>query len=353
MAVGDYAAIVEYGHRNGDPTRPPDVLPLTQIDGGAGTELLIDALAPTIVNASQAGTFDALMLAVDQFATPPVVLPDGPKAIVLVGLGTIGGSSTQSGIVAFANATGIPIFTVGIGDVDLSDYSTSLLTSLAEDTGGTHVRRDEPDLALATVASLLNDAYRLSFPQATVSDCDPHVLAATVSGLGARDLLASIPLTRCDTTPEPFLFEPLIGATPGSVVVSNAVTIAGIESPVAVAVFGGKYSIGCSATFTPVPGFLSPGDIVCVRHKASRNTLSWHSTTLVVGGVSSTFSSETSAASASPTADPPPAAPATSGGGATGLLEVLLGLLAVLAGRLSAESSRRREPDRRSRPRSS
>ena len=98
----------------------------------------------------------------------------------------------------------------------------------------------------------------LALPQATVSDCDPHVLEVTVSGLGAQDQSASIPFTRCDTTPELFGFESSDGATPGSVVISNAVPIKGIESPVAVAVYDGEYSIGCGATFTAVPGFIAP-----------------------------------------------------------------------------------------------
>ena len=307
MQVGEYAAIAKYGHRYGDPTRPPEVLPLTQIDGGAGTDLLLEALhGRAIFNASRAGVLDALMLAVDQFATPPVVLPDGPKAIVLVGPGTTRGSPTQSDVVAFANATGIPIFTVGIGDADLGDYSTSLLTSLAEDTGGAYVR-DEPDLALAAVALLLKDAYRLSLPQARSSDCYPHVLEVTVSGLGAQNPSASLPFARCDTTPEPFEFATAIGVTPDSHVISNAVTIMSIESPVGVAVYRGVYSIGCGATFTSVPGFLSRGDNVCVRHTASENFLTSRTTTLVVGGVWSHFVSETSAAPPSP----PPATPAT------------------------------------------
>ena len=273
------------------------------------------------------------MLAVNQFATPPVVLPDGPKAIVMVGVPTTLGS--QSDLAAFANAAGIPIFAVGFGDADLSDYSTSLLTSLAEVTGGAYVRRDEPDLALAAVASLLNDAYRLSLPQATVSDCDPHVFEVTVFSLRAPDPSASIMFTRCDSTPEPFEFASSIGVTPGSIVVSNAVTVMGIESPVAVAVFDGKYAIGCGATFTSAPGFLSPGDSVCVRHPASTNFLASRKTTLVVGGVSATFHSETSAAPEPPPTAPPPApSPPSSGGGAAGLFELLLGLVTVLAGRL-------------------
>ena len=158
LAVGEYAAIVKIQTRASEPDLAPEVLPLTQVDGGAGTSLLIDFLS-----CSRAQRPGWPLRCLDARGRPvcnaPVVLPDGPKAIVMVDDGIDNSSfATQSDVVAFTNGTGIPIFTVGVGDVALYHRSTALLT-LAEDTGGAYVR-DEPNLALATVASLLNDAYR-------------------------------------------------------------------------------------------------------------------------------------------------------------------------------------------------
>ncbi len=129
LAVGEYAAIVKIQTRASEPDLAPEVLPLTQVDGGAGTSLLIDFLSAQGPS-GLVGPLDAVMLAVDQFATPPVVLPDGPKAIVMVDDGIDNSSfATQSDAVAFTNGTGIPIFTVGVGDVALYHRSTALLTS--------------------------------------------------------------------------------------------------------------------------------------------------------------------------------------------------------------------------------
>jgi hypothetical protein len=243
-------------------------------------------------------------------------------------------SETQSDVVARANAKRVPIFTVDFGLGDEPPDVALLLTSLADDTGGVYVW-GEPDFALAEVASLLNDAYRLTFPESTVTDCDPHVLEVSVPGLA--DQWASIPFARCDTTPEPFTFDDVIGASPSAVVVSNTVMIAGIKSPVAIKVFDGNYSIGCGETFTSAPGFLYPGDSVCVRHTAAAGYSTQRKSILSVGGVSGTFQSETSVAPPEPTHPPPPqpSPQQSSGGGAAGLVELLLGLGALFAIRRS------------------
>ena len=291
MAVGEYAAIV---------TRSGHVIwRFARIDDDADRNVLIRRLEPQWEPDfppffPPSDFFTALVRAVEQFATYPVVLNEGPKAIVLVGPTLIDVDwPTQSRIVADANASGIPIFTISLGP---GDPLTSLLTALADDTGGAYIRQG-PNGAFMRLESLLNDAYRLTFPQATVSDCYPHVLEVTVARPAQQDQSASLSFTRCDTTPSPFKFAPAIDVTPGSIVVSKAATIKGIESPVvAVEVFDGRYSIGCGTKFTSAPGILSPGDKVCVRHTASKNFGSTRSTTLVVGGVSSEFYSVTSAA---------------------------------------------------------
>ena len=334
MEIGEYEAIVRL-----DPDGIRSV-PFTQIDGGAGTDLLVEELRTPIDRPP--GRFgyifniDNLMHAVKQFATPPVALPNGPKAIVLVqsrySITISPPSRSQSDVVAYANAVGVPISTLGFMG------NAQLLTSLADATGGNYIPGDpdDPDHSFAEVSSLLNDAYRLTFPPATIANCDPHVLEVSVAGQSA-----SIPFARCDTTPEPFEFEPVIGATPGSFVTSNAVTIAGIESLVAIEVIRGSYSIGCGATFTSVTGFLYPGDNVCVRHTAATDFLTLRTTTLVVGGVAAGFSSETSTAPTPPVPEPPPPArpkPLVTGGGATGVIELLLGLGLLLAGRLLLQS---------------
>ena len=80
---------------------------------------------------------------------------------------------------------------------------------------------------------------------------------------------------------------------PDSVVVSNAATVTGIESPVVINVYGGGYSLGCNSHFTKLAGFGRAGDRVCVRHRASSEGAELTATTLIVGGVASYFYSTT------------------------------------------------------------
>lgn len=329
MAVGDYAAIVKFRISVLEPDLAPVVLPFTQIDQGTGTNMLIDFVADGY-RGGLTGLFDGIALAVDQFVTSPAVLPNGPKAIILIDDGMdLASFETYSHAVAHANGTSVPIFTVGLGDIAAYASATALMESLAEETGGTYIAAtDKAQIAaaLATITALLHSVYLLTIPPTTVIDCDPHMLEVTSQGQAAR-----IAFTRCDITPDNFYFTDQSGVAPGAVVVSDTVTITGIDSPATVAVTGGEYSIGCGSMFTSAPGFIFPDDEVCVRHTASANRSTSASTMLVVGGVASRFTSTTSAA-------PPPTSgggdnsgSGGGGGGAVGVLELLFGLGALFA----------------------
>ncbi len=332
MAVGNYAAIIRFKPRLDEPVVDTVVQPFTPIDGGTG--ILIDFLATQYRSSFRPydPLFHGMILAIDQFATS---LPNGPKAIVLISGGDDRYTTeTLSDVVAYANRSSIPIFTIGVGDMAANPAAAALMSSLAADTGGNYFdASDQAKIAEAyvTISALLRHSYRLTIPQATVTDCNPHMLAVMSQGQ-----TASGPVTRCDTTPDEFnfIYQDVI---PGAVVVSNTVTITGIESPAEITVTGGEYSIGCSARFTSASGFVLPDDEVCVRHTASASNSTLTSTLLMVGGVSSWFNSLSSVA---PPPLPPPPPPVggdggsgDGGGGATGVIELLLALGALFARR--------------------
>jgi hypothetical protein len=78
-----------------------------------------------------------------------------------------------------------------------------------------------------------------------------------------------------------------------TLVVSNAVTVTGIDHPATLQVSGGEYSIGCMATFTNLAGMIGNNQSICVRHTSSTSYLGTRTTTLTVGGVSAQFVSTT------------------------------------------------------------
>ncbi|MDO9453790.1 MAG: choice-of-anchor U domain-containing protein [Stagnimonas sp.] len=106
-----------------------------------------------------------------------------------------------------------------------------------------------------------------------------------------------------DTTPDAFAFAAQTGVAVNAVVTSNTVSISGIDAPTAVMVAGGRYSIGCTQSFTDAAGSITNGQTVCVQHTAAATGAGTVQTVLNVGGVMATFSSTT----ADNTPTPPPA----------------------------------------------
>ena len=98
-----------------------------------------------------------------------------------------------------------------------------------------------------------------------------------------------------DTVPDDFFFTTQAGVPLSTPRTSNAVAPAGLEGVASVSVANGEYAIGCGGAFTAAPGYLAPGQSVCVRHVSSASRGASVVTTLTVGGISGTFTSTTSA----------------------------------------------------------
>lgn len=129
-----------------------------------------------------------------------------------------------------------------------------------------------------------------------------------------------------DTTPDAFSFARQTGVAPGSAVVSNAITVSGINAPAAISVTGGEYSIDGGA-FTAAAGTVTNGQSVRVRHVAATTPLTETVTPLTIGGVSAAFTSTT--------------ADRKSGGGAWNGASLLALLLAALRRRGGPRALRR------------
>ena len=91
-----------------------------------------------------------------------------------------------------------------------------------------------------------------------------------------------------DATPTQFYFDQYLGAARSSVVTSNAVTPSGYNTPAAISVSGGEYSIDGTA-FTAASGTLNPGQNVRMRMTAASAYGIQSFSTLTVGGVESNF----------------------------------------------------------------
>jgi uncharacterized delta-60 repeat protein len=119
----------------------------------------------------------------------------------------------------------------------------------------------------------------------------------TVSIGGVIDIFTSTTIP-ADTQPDPFAFQEKTGATPGSEVISDPITIVGFNSPTTITVTGGSYSRSCDPNWTTAPDNTATDPLkICVKLTASSQPGTRTTATLTVGGVSADFAVTTAAVS--------------------------------------------------------
>ncbi|MBA4285482.1 MAG: hypothetical protein C0434_08125 [Xanthomonadaceae bacterium] len=148
---------------------------------------------------------------------------------------------------------------------------------------------------------------------------------AVTASLDIGGVSASYTVTSraADLQPDLFSFAPVVNAEPGALTGSGAITVSGIEAPVAISISGGQYSINGGA-FTDAAGIVSAGDTVTVRLTASTSGVTAVVATLEIGSGadqrSAAFSVTTAVSSSGA---------AGGGGSAGGLLLAGFGLAAL------------------------
>lgn len=97
------------------------------------------------------------------------------------------------------------------------------------------------------------------------------------------------PITPPDTTPNAFTIPAEQDVEPGEEVISEAVTINGINRPTPISIVGGEYSIN-SAAYTSAEGTINNNQSVTVKILAPEASNETAEATLTVGGVNAIFS---------------------------------------------------------------
>lgn len=122
---------------------------------------------------------------------------------------------------------------------------------------------------------------------------DQLFFAASNAANGIELYAVSLPAK--NTIPADFSFPARLEVVLNSLQVSNVVTITGIDSavPVSIESTASEYSVGCTAVFTNVPGTISNGQTICVRHTSSTLPNGSTNSTLTIGGLSAAFTSIT------------------------------------------------------------
>jgi hypothetical protein len=104
-----------------------------------------------------------------------------------------------------------------------------------------------------------------------------------------------------DTTPDAFSFTPQTNMALSTVIESNTIPVAGINTASPISIVGGQYSVN-SGAYTAVAGNVNNGDIVRVRQMSSANFSTLTAATLTIGGVNGAFNVTTLAADTTPDA---------------------------------------------------
>lgn len=243
---------------------------------------------------------------------------------------TLGRTSTVFSVTTLVPDTSVDAFTFAAvssavpGSVQtsapvlVSGINQPVSISVSGDTGAAYSVNGGPFTATAgTVSNGASVRVRVNAPAALNSSSQVTLMVSAASAAFAVD-------TNADSTPNVFVFTAVSGATISETRTSNAVTLSGFNTPLAVSVSGSPgaaYSINGGA-FTSAAGTANSGDVIRVQVEASPSPSTATSATLGVGGVNATYTVTTAAATAAPAA--------TSGGSLDAML--LLGLL-LLRGR--------------------
>ena len=139
-----------------------------------------------------------------------------------------------------------------------------------------------------------------------ISSASPATVTNTVLTIGGVSDGFSSTTMASDTTPDIFAFVDQTDVQLNAVIISNTILVSGINSPAAILVSGGQYSINGGA-LTSVAGMINNGDTVTVQHSSAASFATVINTTLTIGSVSDIFSSTTVAVSP----PPPPAVDTT------------------------------------------
>lgn len=141
---------------------------------------------------------------------------------------------------------------------------------------------------MAQPAAGVTDSYVV-----TLNNAGGGITQATVLVVRGSVRITSISINNtADTTPDAFSFTDVTNQALSTLLESNAITVAGINTATAISVSGGEYQINGGA-WTAAAGTVTNGQTVKVRHTTSASNNTATNTVLTIGGVADTFTSTT------------------------------------------------------------
>lgn len=119
------------------------------------------------------------------------------------------------------------------------------------------------------------------------------VVTNTVLTVGPRsDTFTSVSANGADSAPDPFAFAARELVAIDIDILSDPVTVDGIDAPAAISIVNGEYRID-GGDFSSAAGTINGGQAVVVQHRSANVPATATATTLTIGGVSAQFRSTT------------------------------------------------------------
>lgn len=203
---------------------------------------------------------------------------------------TVGGVSATFSVTTLADVTPAdftlaPVTNAALGatvtstTVTLSGFDIAVPVSI---TGGEYSINGSAFTSVAgTVSAAQSVAVKL-----VASDNHSTTTTAqlTVGGISAGFSVTTLP----DSTPDEFSFTAKTGAAINTAYISDAVTVNGIDTVVAISITGGEYSVN-GGVFTTATGTVVVNDTVTVKTTAANGTELTREAVLTIGGVVGTY----------------------------------------------------------------
>jgi len=216
---------------------------------------------------------------------------------------TIGGVPASFTVTTLAAITDPNAFSFGtVSDVPLGSLQTSGAVTVTgiNTTSAIHVSGGEYRIGAGAFTSAdgsVNPGDTISV-RGWASEGFSTATKVTVT-IGTVEGSYTITTLAMDSTPDPFAFNSVSGVNPSTEQTSDPVTITGINTPTAVHVEGGSYSID-DGDFVSADGSIGAGQTLRVRGSASAEFDATRQIVVSVGGVSAAFSITTVAADTTP-----------------------------------------------------
>jgi hypothetical protein len=193
----------------------------------------------------------------------------------------------------FIDETDVPLNTVVTSnEITVSGLSTATIIYIS---GGTYSIND--GAYTSAVGTINNDDVVTVRLTSSGSYSTTKSAILTIGGV-SDTFSVTTQATPPDTTPAQFTFTDRTGVALNTTVISNAITVSGINAAASISIIDGMYSIN-GGLYTSDVGAVNNGNTVTIQLASSGNYSTKTEATLTIGGVSDTFSVTTQVAPAS------------------------------------------------------